>query len=235
MKPIDIRGRRARRARAAATVLALVAACLAIAACGSSSSSPATTSAAAGQGGPGAGRFAAIRQCLARNGINLPARPGNQDRGAPGATGPAGPNGATGPNGPTGPRGPGRGGFFFRGTGPRLPPGVTQQQFQAAAQKCGLTRFGPGGPGVNNPAFRQALTSFAACMRQNGVNLPPPNTTGNGPLFKTNGIDTNSPKFRAATAKCRLLLPRFGFRGGAAAGDQVQPGSTTGVPAPSTQ
>lgn len=178
--------------------------------------------------GSATGRFAAIRQCLQQQGINLPARPNR----APG----------TGDTGPTGPRGPG-GGIFGGGGGARrgfqLPPGVTQAQLQAAMQKCGLRRFGQGGI-RNNPAFRQSLTAFAACMRQNGISLPAPNTSGNGPIFNTKGIDTTSPKFAAATAKCRpLLRGAFGGGPGAApgtgAGDQVQPGSTTGGPTPSTQ
>lgn len=51
-----------------------------------------------------------------------------------------------------------------------------------------------------------ALSRYAACMRRHGVNLPPPNTTGNGPLFNLAGINTGSPAFQAAAATCRKLL-----------------------------
>ena len=33
-------------------------------------------------------------------------------------------------------------------------------------------------------------------MRENGVNLPAPNTSGNGPVFNTKGIDTSSATFK---------------------------------------
>jgi hypothetical protein len=87
--------------------------------------------------------------------------------------------GSTGP-GATGPAGtrPGGGGHFLR-SGPA---------------------------GVNNPIFNQALAKFAECLRQNGVNVPVPNTSGKGPVFSTKGLNTASPQFKAATMKCRGAL-----------------------------
>jgi hypothetical protein len=82
-------------------------------------------------------------------------------------------------------------------------------------KKCGGL-FGGGLRRFNNPARRQALARFAACMRENGVNLPEPNTSGNGPIFNTKGLQTNSTQFRTAEAKCRVDL-RASFR--APAGD----------------
>jgi hypothetical protein len=94
-----------------------------------------------------------------------------------------------------------------------LPKGVTRSQFEAALKKCGGNNFGagsrPNGPGfsrANSPVFRQALTNYAACLRQNGVNLPAPNTSGKGPVFSTKGINPSSPQFRAAATKCRSVL-----------------------------
>jgi hypothetical protein len=94
-----------------------------------------------------------------------------------------------------------------------LPKGVTRAQFQAALRKCGagnaVRAFGPNGPGsqpANNPLFRQALVKYAECLRQNGVNLPAPNTSGKGPIFSTKGLNPSSPQFRAATMKCRATL-----------------------------
>lgn len=47
--------------------------------------------------------------------------------------------------------------------------------------------------------------AFAKCMRANGVsNFPDPSATG--PLFNTAGVDTSSPAFRAAQAKCQKLM-----------------------------
>jgi hypothetical protein len=127
----------------------------------------------------------AVRTCLQRNGVKLPTRPG--------------------------------GGFFLGGAG--LPKGTSRAQLQASMRKClgGRNFLANGGPGAfrrrtASPRFRQALSAFAACLRQNGIAVPAPNTSGAGPVFSTKGIDTSSPKFRAATAKCRsALIGAFGL------------------------
>lgn len=54
-----------------------------------------------------------------------------------------------------------------------------------------------------NPAFRHTLMKFAACLRENGVNIPPANILGSGPVLNTNGINTNSIHFKMAWTKCR--------------------------------
>ncbi len=176
---------------------------LGLTACGSSSPKPtnaastsntsaSTSSSQTSAGGPAvqagskAGtvthpRFGAVRECLQKNGITLP-------------------NPAGGPN-----RYPGAGIFLNR----QLPKGVTRAQFQAALQKCAPDHghfLRQGSPGFRNPAFKQVLAKFATCLRQNGVNVPTPNTSGNGPIFSTKGINTASPQFKAATAKCRGAL-----------------------------
>jgi len=57
-----------------------------------------------------------------------------------------------------------------------------------------------------SPAFRAALTAFAACMRSNGVKLSAPDTSGTGPVFSTKGVNTASAAFKAASAKCQSVL-----------------------------
>lgn len=188
----------------AALVLALTG--LGIAACGGSSTSTSTSANAAatgagngsgaqGSGAPGspshggAGRFTAVRECLQKSGITLPQRP------AGGATGASGQQGFLG----------GAGHHF------QLPPGVSRTQLEAAMKKCDVHGFpgqgGPSGrPGLANPVFRVNLTKFAACMRENGIPLSAPNTSGTGSVFNTQGIDTHSSKFMAAFAKCRSVL-----------------------------
>jgi hypothetical protein len=189
------------RVSTAALVALLLA--LALAACGGSSSakSPTTTAAASTPGDgartPGGGaanpaRRAAIVACLRKQGITLPpGGPGGAGRGP-------GPFGATGPSGPRGPRSGARGAALG-----------------AALAKCGIQRgqLG-GGPARNNPASRARLTAFAACMRSNGVNLPPPNTSGSGPVF--GNVNRSDPKFNAAYAKCQSSLGGFFGRGGQA-------------------
>ncbi|MEA2297517.1 MAG: hypothetical protein QOF77_453, partial [Solirubrobacteraceae bacterium] len=178
-----------------------------LAACGGGSASKSTTASAAAAAGPPGARFAAVRQCLAKNGINLPQRPAGQRR-PPGTGGP----GAGGGGGGIFGGGAGAG----AGRGPTLPAGVTQAQFQAALAKCGGGLRGRGAARrAATPAAKAALVKFAACMRQSGVALPPPNTTGTGPVFKTTGLNTTSPKFVAARTKCTPLLPAgFGRRPG---------------------
>lgn len=199
---------------ASAIVLALLLACFGLAACGgsskSSSSTTATNAAATSTSttpttgptgkGPGAsnsGRFAALRECLQKNGITLPTRTPRQQR----------------PGGAGGVLGGGRG-----AAGPQLPKGVTRAQYEAALKKCGGNAFAAGGAGrrFNSPTFKVALAKFATCMRENGVNIPAPNTSGSGPIFNTKGIATAGTQFKTAETKCSGDL-RAGFRGGAGA------------------
>jgi hypothetical protein len=186
---------RRRRLRALAALCVLGAA-LALAACGSSASGTGTTSASAGTSSNkarGAGQFAALRSCLQKQGITLPAPPAGAARqpGGPGA---------------------GAGGGLL---GRQLPNGVSQAQLQAAMKKCGAGNFGGRAAGLNSASARAALTSYAACLRQNGINVPAPNTSGNGPVFNTKGIDTASAKFKAAQSKCQSNLKGAFGRGGA--------------------
>ncbi len=215
------------RAIAALTILAL--ACFGLTACGGSSGSStnaaatgsaatstsgtSTTGGTSPQGaarGAGRQRFSAIRECLQKNGVTLPKR-------TPGAGGPGG-----------------AGGFPGGGGAPVLPKGMTRAQLQAALAKCGGGNFGarsgrPGGGGfrsVNSPVFKQALAKYAACLRQNGINIPAPNTSGKGPIFSTKGTDTASPQFKTATMKCRASLEgAFGgqHRSGGPAGTSTAP------------
>jgi hypothetical protein len=213
---------------ATVAVLALLLACLGLVACGGSSkssatnaSASATTSTSGGAAGTrargtrargtrargaGAKRFKAVRECLQKSGITLPQRtPGQRPKG-------------------------GAGGFPGAGAGgPQLPKGVTRAQYEAAIKKCGGGSFAGRGARFDNPAYRTALTKFAACMRENGVNVPAPDTSGKGPIFSTKGIDTTSPQFKAAESKCsgdlRSILRR-------AHPDSAAPGAAPGAPPP---
>lgn len=193
----------------AALALALLAAIL-LAACGSSSKGSSTASSTASSAAaPRAGRFTALRECLKKEGITLPQR-------VPGKPGSPPAGGAV----------PFGGGF--RG-GQQLPKGVTRAQFEAALKKCGGGsggRFGGGGR-LRSTTFKKALEKFAVCMRQNGVDVPTPNTSGSGPVFSTKGLDTSSAKFRAAQQKCSSLLNvgRPGGQGAPGAAGQNGPGA----------
>jgi hypothetical protein len=198
----------------------LVAASLGLAACGSSSSTTTTTTqtaanaAAAGTTTAGASttagtstgtsssgkttpspvtgttpaaraaRLAAVRTCLSKKGITLPQRTA------------------------------GAGGFLGGVGGAQLPKGMSRAQFSEALQSCGTgfnaSRFGKRGKGFHNPfnnaRFHTVLARFAACLRQNGINVGEPNTSGKGPIFDTKGINTGSAQFKAAEATCRKTL-----------------------------
>ncbi len=196
------------RKPAIAVVVVLLLASLGLAACGSSSSSTTSSSANAASTGTapgtsstgaasttpsapgsarGSARFAAMRECLQKNGIALPKR-------TPGAR-------------PGGGFVPGAG----AGGGPQLPSGVTRAQYEAALKKCGggsghFFRRGGAAGRLGNPVFKAALTKYGDCLRQNGIDLPAANTSGKGPIFDTKGINTNGSQFKAASAKCRSAL-----------------------------
>lgn len=92
----------------------------------------------------------------------------------------------------------------------KLPKGVTRAQYAEALKACGASF--PGGHfsrvphAFASPRFHEVLARFAACLRQNGVNVGEPNTSGNGPVFNTKGLNTGSTQFKAAEAKCRSTL-----------------------------
>lgn len=199
MSHIDGNGRKPTGTAMGVVVLLLLLACLGLAACGGSShttptSANASATAPRGATGPGGERFRAVRECLRKNGITLPQRPPGQRRGRPGN--PSGPGGLLG------------------GSGPQLPNGVTRAQLQAAIKKCGAGgELIHRGARLKSPAYRVALTKFATCMRENGVNVPAPNTSGNGPIFSTKGLNTASAQFRSAELKCRGNLTGASRRG----------------------
>ena len=228
MKPDGRNPARAARPATAAVVILLLG-CLGLAACGGSSTSSTTsanTAAASATGAatnaPGAGtsstgapptsgptgsgfsRFKAIRECLQKNGITLPQRtPGTR---------------------PT----PGAGGFLG-GAGPALPKGVTRAQYEAALKKCGGSALGGGAARLKNPTYQKALAKFATCMRENGVNVPQPNTSGTGPVFNIKGLNTASPQFKAAETKCSVQLQgAFRSRSGGAPGGPAPAGAPGG-------
>jgi hypothetical protein len=205
-------------------LLALLLVSLGLAACGSSSSTTTTTttttSASTGTGakGPNAGRFTAVRECLQKEGITLPKRTPGQKRTPGGAGGFLGGGGAGGT------------------AGPQLPKGVTRAQYEAALKKCGGRDFGRGGGAArfDSPTFKAALAKFATCMRQNGVNVPAPNTSGSGPVFDTKGIDTSSAQFKAAEAKCQSDLSGAFKRGTGPGGAPGTNGAPAGAAPPSS-
>lgn len=124
-------------------------------------------------------RFAAVRTCLSKKGITLPQRE--------------------------------TGGFAG---GAQLPTGMSRAQFAEALKSCGAgfkgSQLSKGTNRFRNPfnnsRFHAVLLRFAACLRQHGIDIGEPNTTGKGPVFATKGLNTGSPQFKAASVKCRGTL-----------------------------
>lgn len=78
----------------------------------------------------------------------------------------------------------------------------------AACEKA--TGFGH----ISQAQLQQAmagLLKFAECMRSHGItNFPDPFENSHQVGFNTTGLDTSSPRFKAAMAACRALLPGGG-------------------------
>ncbi len=170
--------------------------------CGGSGSSDSTTeesSAASSEPAGGPGGIAEIseetRSCLKEKGVELP-EPG---QGGPPAGGP--PEGLPPEGGP--PQGFGKGGA----------------KMKKAFEECGveLPQGKPEGPPMNSGAFRKSIEEYVACMDENGVELPEPNLSGEGPVFNESEVNREDSKFEAANEKCQSLLggPRGGGSGGA--------------------
>lgn len=168
--------------------LAVLAAAL-LAGCGGSSGDSSTegsSTASFGQaGGPASFELSEdTRACLEEQGVELP----DPGEGPPGGGAP--PEGGPPAGGP--PQGFGQGG----------------EEMKEAFEECGaeLPRGGPGGPPMDSAAFRESIEEYAACMRENGYELPEPNVSGEGPVFKDSEVDREDPKFKSANEKCQSLL-----------------------------
>lgn len=169
----------------------VAAAALLLAGCGGSSGSDSSSeesSAASSEQAGGPGGFAEIsdetRSCLKENGVELP-EPG---QGGLPAGGP--PEGGPPAGGP--PQGFGKGGA----------------KMEKAFEECGveLPQGKPEGAPMNSSAFRKSIKEYAVCMGENGYDLPEPNVSGEGPVFKESDVNREDPKFEAANEKCQSLL-----------------------------
>lgn len=94
-------------------------------------------------------------------------------------------------------------------------------QLQAAVAKCAAAvHLLSSGILKPSSAVSATLVRFADCLRQNGVNVPKPSTSGG---LNTSGLDTSSATYKAALAKCRsILLPPIHIPG--------VPGGATTIP-----
>jgi len=139
----------------------------------------------------------AYTDCLAQNGVTLPARGQGNGQGGQGNGQGNGGSGSFDPNaGPS-----------TRGT---LPPGVDQATMDKARSACQSLRpsggFGGGGGGT-------AFQAYASCMKDHGVTIP---ARGNGSTDTStppSTIDRTSAAFQTANNACQALLPAQGQGG----------------------
>ncbi len=111
------------------------------------------------------------------------------------------------------------------GAGRRLGD-VDSDSFRAAMQECGRPLGGAGPPALSDEQreeLQETMLEFARCMRENGVDMPDPDFSGQGGggLFRLGGpgVDPESPTFRKAQEACQEILEdAIEFRAGRAAG-----------------
>jgi hypothetical protein len=96
------------------------------------------------------------------------------------------------------------------------PPNIDPDKLEAAQKVCGDVPAGAlgGGTDLNSAEFQDAAVKFAACMRNEGIDMPDPDFSkgsvqGMTGLFKN--VDRNDPKVEAATQKCRSVFADAGI------------------------
>jgi hypothetical protein len=203
-----------------AGVVALVAACGggggSGAAKAAATTTTATTAPATSSSDDSQQTMSAYLQCLKDHGIDVPVDAnGNPTFGSRRAGGPSGPSSPPDSSGTP-------------------PSSFDRSAVQQARQACGTAPGRAGGTGGGGPldpqAAQQAALQFAACLREQGLNVPdpdfsttttsPPTSAGNGGGgFRGGGalaavmrnLDRNDPTVQAAIEKCQ---PNFGGRNG---------------------
>jgi hypothetical protein len=86
--------------------------------------------------------------------------------------------------------------------------GSTAAEYQAAIGKClgklHLHVKPPKLPGATTKSqqTKLKLVALGECLRHEGVKIPPPNTSGSGPVLDLKGVDTSSTAYKTALTKC---------------------------------
>jgi hypothetical protein len=94
----------------------------------------------------------------------------------------------------------------------QLPGGVgpDNPKFKAADQACNKYLPNGGEPPKPNPQEQQQMVQFARCMRQHGIDMPDPKPGGGIDADAANGVNPDSPKFKAAEQACQQYEPKGG-------------------------
>lgn len=164
-----------------ATALVMLLAAL-VAGCGGGSSDSDSDSTAADrdanttQQRPGSEQQAELRDCLEKNGAELPSPP----------------EGGEGP--PKGGGMPPIGGN----------PSEFRDALEKCGVDPSEQPDRPNGRG--GPPMGESLDDFVACVSENGYDLPDPNTSGDGPVFDPSEVDQDDPNFKKASQACQDKL-----------------------------
>jgi hypothetical protein len=99
------------------------------------------------------------------------------------------------------------------GTGRRLGD-IDSDAFREARDACG-SPFGTAGPpplsDEQREQLQETMLAFAKCMREHGVDMPDPDFSGGGGVFRVGGgpgrgIDPDDPTFQKAQKACQEIL-----------------------------
>lgn len=95
--------------------------------------------------------------------------------------------------------------------GPRGEIDTEDPAVQAALEECEHLMFGGrGSPPAPDEEDLEALREFAACMREQGIDMDDP--SADGALSAPEGLDRGSEEFQAASEECQHLLDGQGVR-----------------------
>jgi hypothetical protein len=87
--------------------------------------------------------------------------------------------------------------------------------FEEMMAPCEGLLDGEGGIGSNGDAsgFEDALVEYTQCMRDNGVDMPDPDFSGNGGIIDLGAGGMNEDEFQAADDICRSVFESFSING----------------------
>jgi hypothetical protein len=98
-----------------------------------------------------------------------------------------------------------------RGVSISIPRGVSKEKVDKAQAACKQYLPNGGEPPKVDPKITEQLRKFAQCMRAHGVpKFPDPQTSNGGGIAinADNGVNPESPTFKAAEKACKSLMPQ---------------------------
>jgi hypothetical protein len=108
--------------------------------------------------------------------------------------------------------------FNLRGGGSDVDRDVTRAAFEACSDHLEGLAFGPGSVDVTE--LEDTLVDFAACMRDNGYDMPDPDLSqfgergGEGGGIFGGALDPDDPDFVSAMEECEHIFENLPFVGG---------------------